>query len=123
YATWRPEHWAFAGTGLRYGDLLGAEHGVVGYEADGCELTLGEDGLPVPTHRDGTPEGFEILATSPARLWSNGSDGQDFPADVVFDPDELGDLEYTQLRVFGVDPRTTPQSEMAPRVRHVAHGN
>ena len=30
---------------------------VVGYECDGCELTL-HDGLPVPTHADGCPEGF-----------------------------------------------------------------
>ncbi len=26
-----------------------------------------KDGLPVPTNRDGTPEGFVILASSPAR--------------------------------------------------------
>jgi hypothetical protein len=28
---------------------------VVGYEVDGCEHVLDADGLPVPTHRDGTP--------------------------------------------------------------------
>ncbi len=29
------------------------------------------DGLPVPTHRDGTPKSFTILATCPAR-WAPG---------------------------------------------------
>jgi hypothetical protein len=123
YTTWRPDHWIFAGTGLRYGDLLGAEHAVVGYEADGCELTLDESGLPVPTCLDGTPDSFEILATAPARLWSNGHDGQDFPPSHLLGEDELGDMEYTQWRLFGVDPRTTPQSQLDPRARKIAHGN
>jgi hypothetical protein len=62
----RPDHWVFAGTRLEPGDEFGAKHTVVGYECDGCEFVL-EDGLPVPTHKDGTPEGFVILATCPAR--------------------------------------------------------
>lgn len=67
YTVHRPEHWALAGTGLARGDTLGAQHKVVGYECDGCRFTL-VDGLPVPTHEDGTPEGFEILASAPAAL-------------------------------------------------------
>jgi hypothetical protein len=66
YAVHRPEHWAFAGTGLKEGSAFGGKHTIVGYECDGCEFTL-KDGKPVPTHRDGTPETFEILATCPAR--------------------------------------------------------
>ncbi|HEY1188158.1 MAG TPA: N,N-dimethylformamidase beta subunit family domain-containing protein [Gemmata sp.] len=65
----RPEHWLFAGTGLKRGDAFGAklpEYKVVGYECDGCELVW-KDGLPFPTHTDGTPKGFEVLATAPAR--------------------------------------------------------
>jgi hypothetical protein len=62
----RPDHWVFAGTKLERGDEFGGKHTVVGYECDGCEFEL-KDGLPVPTHRDGTPEGFVILATCPAR--------------------------------------------------------
>jgi hypothetical protein len=62
----RPDHWVFAGTGLERGAEFGGKHTVVGYECDGCEFEL-KDGLPVPTHRDGTPEGFVILATCPAR--------------------------------------------------------
>lgn len=62
----RPDHWVFEGTGLGRDQDFGARHTVVGYECDGCEFTL-EDGLPVPTGRDGTPPGFAILATCPAR--------------------------------------------------------
>ena len=75
----RPEHWVFAGTDLRYGDVLGAAAVVVGYETDGCALRL-VDGLPEPTHEDGTPESFVVLGTAPARLWSNSLREDDVPA-------------------------------------------
>ena len=67
YTVHRPEHRIFEGTGLKRGDLLGVQDRIVGYECDGCQFELRE-GLPVPTHRDGTPESFEILATAPAGL-------------------------------------------------------
>jgi hypothetical protein len=62
----RPDHWVFAGTGLESGGSFGGKQTIVGYECDGCEFVL-KEGLPVPTYRDGTPEGFLILATCPAR--------------------------------------------------------
>ena len=62
----RPEHWIFAGTELMKDSEFGAKHTIVGYECDGCELEW-KDGLPFPTHRDGTPETFEVLATCPTR--------------------------------------------------------
>jgi hypothetical protein len=74
----QPGHWVFAGTGLAAGDTFGRDdpeesHRIVGYECDGCEWTE-VDGRPTPTHRDGTPEGFAILAHAPAswnNLWSH----------------------------------------------------
>ena len=66
YTVHRPEHWVFEGTNLSQEDTFGGKDTIVGYECDGCELTY-EDGLPVPTHRDGTPKGFTILATAPVR--------------------------------------------------------
>src|SRR5206468_185203 len=73
------------GTGLNRGDVFGGKDSVVGYECDGCELTW-KDGLPSPTHRDGTPDGFEVLAACPARWhpddcewydrWEKGRTGQ-----------------------------------------------
>ncbi|MHC4875925.1 MAG: N,N-dimethylformamidase beta subunit family domain-containing protein [Planctomycetota bacterium] len=66
----RPDHWLFEGTQLNRNDRFGGKDTIVGYECDGCEMTW-KDGLPFPTHRDGTPESFTILATCPAR-WAPG---------------------------------------------------
>ena len=41
YTVWRPEHWAFEGTDLHYGDELGRADSIVAYEVDGVELTTG----------------------------------------------------------------------------------
>ena len=38
YTVWRPEHWAFEGTDLHYGDELGRADAIVAYEVDGVEL-------------------------------------------------------------------------------------
>jgi len=62
----RPDHWIFEGTKLQRGDAFGGKDTIVGYECDGCEIEM-KDGLPTPTHRDGTPKSFQILATAPAR--------------------------------------------------------
>ena len=64
YTVHRPEHWVFAGTGLKRGDVFGDKDTIVGYECDGCELEWRE-GLPFATTKDGTPKGFEVLATCP----------------------------------------------------------
>lgn len=66
YTVHRPEHWVFEGTGLKRGDDFGGKDTIVGYETDGCELEW-RDGLPYPTHRDGTPESFTVLGTCPVR--------------------------------------------------------
>jgi hypothetical protein len=99
---WRPGHWAFAGCDLHYGDLFGTKDRIAVYEVDGCEFTLSdEDGLPVPTGRDGTPLDFTILATAPARLWSFS----ELPS--RYRSSESGDLEETAVAVFG---EATPQN-------------
>lgn len=65
YTVHRPEHWVFEGTNLRIGEEFGGKDTIVGYETDGCELEWRE-GIPYPTHRDGTPETFTVLGTCPA---------------------------------------------------------
>lgn len=65
YTVHRPDHWLFEGTGIGYGDLLGAGGTAVGYECDGCDFDY-RDGLPVATGVDGTPGDFTILGTAPA---------------------------------------------------------
>jgi hypothetical protein len=66
YEVHRPDHWLFAQTNLKQGDRFGGKDTIVGYECDGCEMKW-ENGLPVPTHSDGTPESFVILGSCPAR--------------------------------------------------------
>jgi hypothetical protein len=65
FTVWRPAHWAFEGTGLTYGDQLGAAARIFGYEVDGLDYRF-ERGLPVPTFRDGALPDTTILALSPA---------------------------------------------------------
>jgi len=93
YTTWRPEHWVFEGTDLHYGDHFGEKDAIVAYEVDGCELRS-RCGLPVPTGRDGAPEHMEVLATAPARLWTQ----QEQPTRYAHEP---GELENVAQAVFG----------------------
>jgi hypothetical protein len=97
YTVWRPDHWAFEGTGLSYGDALGLADAIVAYEVDGCELAL-EDGLPVPTHHDGAPRTLEVLATAPARLWAQDEQ----PSRYAHEP---GELEHTAIALWGAEWR------------------
>lgn len=66
YTVHRPEHWVFAGTGMDRGEKFGGKDTIVGYECDGCELEW-KDGVPFPTHKDGTPQSFIVLASCPAK--------------------------------------------------------
>jgi hypothetical protein len=93
YTVWRPDHWAFEGTELRYGDALGLADAIVGYEVDGCELAM-VDGLPVPTHMDGAPDTLEVLATAPAKLWSQDEQPSRYA-------NEPGELEHVAMALFG----------------------
>lgn len=114
YTVYRADHWVFAKTDLRYGDALGLGSYVVTYEVDGCAFTL-VNGLPVPTHEDGTPEGFTILAIAPAHLLSNTPGNCEFIKPLSFDLNGTGDLEYTAQILFGDDsPANTAR---------VAHGH
>jgi hypothetical protein len=66
FTIYRPEHWAFEGTDLYYGDLLGGTPvNLATFELDSVEYTF-RRGLPYPTFEDGAPETLEILALAPA---------------------------------------------------------
>ncbi len=93
FTVWRPEHWAFEGTDLSYGDALGQTDTICAYEVDGCELQL-VNGRPVPTHRDGAPETLEVLASAPAHLWSQDEQ----PSRYALEP---GDLESVAQAMYG----------------------
>jgi hypothetical protein len=61
FPLYRPEHWAFAGTGLGYGDVLGAQSRIFAYEVDGLDYLI-RDGLPYPAANEQVPRDIEILA-------------------------------------------------------------
>jgi hypothetical protein len=58
-----PNHWVYAGTNLKKGDVFGKEESLVGYECDGTKLAAQRDskGNYVPSHTDLCPNTFQIL--------------------------------------------------------------
>jgi len=80
FPVYRPEHWAFSGTGIYYGDILGSEGHAFGYEVDGLDYII-RNGLPEPTEDSGAPEGLEILALGMSSLKEESAD---IPADDQF---------------------------------------
>ena len=80
YTVQHADHWVFEGTGLRDGDIFGADHALIGYECDGASIADRPDerGFRVPSHNDGTPENFMILGTGKiGPKWAQDPD--DFP--------------------------------------------
>ena len=67
FTLYRPEHWAFRGSGLGYGDVLGAHGRVFGYEVDGLAYRI-EQGLPYPEPCATLPDDLQILAMGLARM-------------------------------------------------------
>ncbi|MFT3772937.1 MAG: hypothetical protein QM820_46725 [Minicystis sp.] len=80
YTVRRPDHWIFAGTGLKAGSVFGEEGAVVGYECDGAAFTMGPRGLPVTTGVDCSPLDFDILATASVADWEGAGAGADSAA-------------------------------------------
>ena len=78
-----PEHWVFAGTGLKAGDEFGKgdnpDNNVVGYETDAA-LISEVGGIPEVTGQDSTPGNFVVLATADLFNWGpNGWSGPQQP--------------------------------------------
>jgi hypothetical protein len=96
FTVYRHDHWMFEGTGLGYGDLLGRDDGVVGYETVGTRITLDDHQLPVPRGGDGTPDDTVIVAYTPSTNLAMG----DYPASIAALSDQ-GDLEFVASRVYG----------------------
>ena len=65
FTVYRPDHWAFDGAFLGYGDLLGQDSRIFGYEVDGLDHVVA-DGLPYPSENSGAPDGLTVLAMGPA---------------------------------------------------------
>ncbi len=79
FTVYRPDHWAFAGTALLYGDTFGMEEGIVGYETDSVDYTF-RYGLPYPSELHTPLPGTEILAVTPGMVDQRSTGG---PGDAV----------------------------------------
>jgi hypothetical protein len=60
------------------------------------------DGRPEPTHEDGCPDGFEVLGTAPAHLWSKDEHHDEYPSGLS-PLRTIGELQETAIILFGDD--------------------
>ncbi len=121
YTVEQPDHWAFAGTGLRAGERFG--HDTVpplpGYECDGVPLSrLGPARLAPYASDTGTPRGLELLAVGelderwqelPAREYDACGAGLHAACMSVFRRNgtvfNAGSTDWTQVVASGQEPR------------------
>ena len=101
FVVYRNDHWMFEGTGLRYGDVLGSDDGIVGYETVGTRFTFDHVNLPVivadPLLPD--PSDVELVAVTPSSNLAMG----EYPASIAA-LDDQGDIEFIAERAFGGGP-------------------
>ena len=110
FIVYRDDHWLLDGTGLGYGDVLGARDGVVGYETLGCHLAFDDEHLPVSSGADHSPADHTIVAMCPSSNLGVG----DYPKSISALSDQ-GDAEFIAERIHG---GVTPAN-----IRRVKHGN
>jgi len=76
FNAWQPNHWIWAGTGIKQGQLFrnkgcyGSTCGIASTEVDGAQYTM-TSGSPVITPNavaEGTPSTFQILGVAPASV-------------------------------------------------------
>ena len=106
FTVYRPDHWAFAGAHLGYGDVLGAGSRIFGYEVDGLDYRF-EDGLPFPTCSDGAAPEIEIVAMG---LATNIEENHGIWGETLYIG--AGDAAYKAQIVYG---ETTPETLDAVR--------
>ncbi|WP_374469974.1 N,N-dimethylformamidase beta subunit family domain-containing protein [Phenylobacterium sp.] len=75
FTVYDDRHWALEGTDLFYGDLLGADLPLIGYESDGCRFQFGDDGLPRAIPTLGVPESLEIIGIAPCAFGEEAGRG------------------------------------------------
>jgi hypothetical protein len=94
FAIYRPEHWSMQGTGLGYGDVLGAGSRVFGYEVDGIDYSMAQ-GLPFAARGTGLAGELTIVGLSPATTLAHATgpnDADDFIG--TLDAQEVAEVIY-----------------------------
>ena len=106
YTVWRPDHWAFEGTDLRYGDGLGTRpirSWRTRSTAASSRSWTACRSPPEPTARPG----LIVLATAPARLWSQDEQ----PSRYAHEPGEVENRDGPLRRRLA---RAGPSGEQQP---------
>ncbi|MGB8813980.1 MAG: N,N-dimethylformamidase beta subunit family domain-containing protein [Paracoccaceae bacterium] len=97
FTLYRPDHWSLKGSGLGYGDILGAESKIFGYEVDGIDYTMTQ-GLPFPAENTGLDGPLTLIALSPATTLSHSTgdhDADDFIGSL--DAEEVAATIYGEI--------------------------
>ena len=66
YTVYDEHHWALAGADLFWGDVIGPDLPLLGYENDGCRFSFAADGRLKAEPILGVPDNLEIIAIAPA---------------------------------------------------------
>jgi hypothetical protein len=101
FVVYRADHWLLEGTGLGYGDVLGQDDGVVGYETVGTRVGFDDVNLPFAVldpwlPGDALPDDVEIVALTPVSNLAMG----EYPKSIAA-LDDQGDLEFIAERIYG----------------------
>lgn len=97
FTIYRPEHWVMRGSGLGYGDVLGRDSRIFGYEVDGIDYTLTQ-GLPFAAEGTGLQGPLTIVGLSPATTLAHATGAHDADAFIgTLDAEELAATIYGGL--------------------------
>lgn len=75
FTIYNDRHWALEGSDLFYGDVLGGDLPLIGYESDGCKFEFGQDGLPKAIPMLGVPANLEIIGLAPCAFGEEAGRG------------------------------------------------
>ena len=76
FTVYRPDHWSLQGTGLGYGDVLGAASKIFAYEVDGIDYET-RKGLPYPAEGTGLEGALTIVGLSLATTLAHHTGPED----------------------------------------------
>lgn len=75
YTIYDDRHWALEGSDLFYGDVLGGDVPLIGYENDGCLIGFDDRNLPVAVPTLGVPADLKIIGLAPAAFGEDMASG------------------------------------------------
>ena len=97
FTVYRPDHWSLKGTGLGYGDVLGASSKIFGYEVDGIDYET-RKGLPHAAEGTGLEGELTIVGLSPATTLSHHTGPHDMDYFIgTLDAEEVAQTIYGEI--------------------------